>query len=80
MLYYCLVKKPEKKTIAALMMVCVRVVGLREPSSSCGSPWPPHRLSSLARAFALALVDSQFQSVPLLPLLEKKQTPRSLRS
>ena len=34
MLYYCLVKKNLKKTIAALVkMVCVRVVGLHVPSS-----------------------------------------------
>ena len=49
MLYYCLVKiSLKKKTIAALMMMmCVPVVGLRVPSSCCGSPWPPNRLSSL---------------------------------
>ena len=42
MLYYCLVKITlEKKTIAALMMMCVPVVGLRVPSSCCGSP--PYR-------------------------------------
>ena len=35
-------------TIAALvMMLCARVVGLRAPSSCCGSLWLPHRLSSL---------------------------------
>ena len=51
MLYYCLVKITlEKTTIAALMMMmCVPVVGLRVPSSWCGSPWPPHRLSSLGQ-------------------------------
>ena len=30
-----------------MMMVCVLVAGLRVPSSCCGSPSPPHRLSSL---------------------------------
>ena len=50
MLYYCLVKITlKKKTIAALMMMCVPVVGLRVPSSCCGSPWPPHRLRSLGQ-------------------------------
>ena len=29
------------------MMVCVRILDLHVPSSCCGSPWPPHRLSSL---------------------------------
>ena len=51
MSYYCLVKITlEKKTTAALMMMmCVPVVGLCVPSSCCGSPWPPHRLSSLGQ-------------------------------
>ena len=48
-------------------MVCVQVGGLRVPFFRCGSPWPPHRLTHSARSFALALVDSQFKSVPLLP-------------
>ena len=30
-----------------MIMMCVPVVGLRVPSSCCGSPWPPHRLISL---------------------------------
>ena len=67
--------------IAALMMMCVPVVGLRVPSSCCGSPWPPHRLSSINPLLrALALVHTQFQSVPLLPRPKKKQNaPRGLR-
>ena len=84
MLYYCLVKKSRKKTIAALVMiVCVRVVGLRVPSSCCGSPWPPHRLSSLIKMKPArsqrALVDTQFQLVHILPRPKKKNAPRRLR-
>ena len=30
-----------------MMMMCVRVVGLRVPPSCCASPWPPHRFSLL---------------------------------
>ena len=65
--YYCLVKKQkqtEKKTIAALaMMVCVRVVSLRVPSSCCcGSPWPPHCLSSLG---PLICTCSRWHSLPV---------------
>ena len=63
MLYYCLEKKPWKKTVAALvMMVCVRVVGLRVPSSCCGSPWPPRRLSSLG---PLIRTCSRWRSIPI---------------
>ena len=64
MLYYCLVKITlEKKTIAALMMMmCVPVVGLRVPSSCCGSPWPPHRCSSLGQ---LLRTCSHSHSIPV---------------
>ena len=44
------------------MMVCVRVVGLRVPSSCCGSPWPPHRLSSLGQ---LLRTCSRSHSIPI---------------
>ena len=51
-------------TIAALMMmVCVRFVGLRVPSSCCGSPWPPHRLSSLGPL--LLRTCSRWHSIPI---------------
>ena len=66
MLYYsyCLVKTtPTKKTIAALVMVvCVRVVGLCVPSSCCGFPWLPHRLSSLG---PLDRTCSRLRSIPI---------------
>ena len=45
-----------------MMMVCVRVVGLRLPSSCCGSPWPPHRLSSLG---PLLRTCSRSHSIPI---------------
>ena len=56
-----------------MIMMCVPVVGLRAPSSCCGSPCPPHRLRSLGPLFALALGHTQFQSVPLLPRSEKNK-------
>ena len=64
MLYYCLVKLTvETETIAALMMMmCMPVVGLRVPSSCCGSPWPPHRLSSLGQ---LLRTCSRSHSIPV---------------
>ena len=62
------------------MTVCVRVVGLRV----CRPPAVVlhGRLVALARsarAFALALIDAQFQSVPLFPRPKKQNAPRSLR-
>ena len=36
-------------------------------------------LAYSARSFALALVDTQFQSVPFLPRPKKQYAPRSLR-
>ena len=62
------------------MMVCVRVVGLRvcHPSAVVLHG----RLIALApsaRSFALALVDAQFQSVPLLPRPKKQNAPRNVR-
>ena len=53
--------------IAALvMMVCVRVVGLRVASSCCGSPWPPHRLRP-AHSHMLSLTpdSNRFPSSPV---------------
>ena len=78
MLCYCLVKTHEKKTIASLViMVCVRVVGLRVPSSCCGSPWPLVALVHSARSFADALVDIQFQSVLFILCLNKQNARRT---
>ena len=50
-----------------MVMVCVRVVGLRVPSSCCCFYGRLIALAHSARSFALALVDPPFQSVPLLP-------------
>ena len=44
------------------MMMCVRVAGLRVPSSWCCSPWPPHRLSSLGRLLPIC---SRSHSIPI---------------
>ena len=82
MLYYCLVKITlEKKTIAALMMMmCVPVVGLRVPSSCCGSPSPPHRLSSLGqllRTYSLSFTLNS-NRFPFSPVPKKRNAPRNL--
>ena len=45
-----------------MMMMCVPVVDLRVPSSCCGSPWPPHRLSSLGQLFRTC---SRSHSIPV---------------
>ena len=80
-MYYCLVKNPEKKTIVALvMMVCVRVVGLVCHPPAAVNHGRLIALAHSARSFTPTLVDTQFQSVPLLPRLKKQNTaPRSLR-
>ena len=60
-------------------MVCARVVGLGYPPAAVLRG----RLIALAhsaRPFALALVDAQFQSAPLLPRPKKKNAPRTSRT
>ena len=75
-LLYTVSQKVQKMTIAALvMMVYVRVV--------CHSPAVVLHgclvaLALTTRSFALALVDTHFQSVPLLPRPITQNAPRSL--